>query len=48
MPFDGILCKTNLYSDFTDRRAAEEVAVEICAFVLQMFFVRGMQAIYIW
>ena len=27
------------------RRAADEVAVEICAFVLQIFFVRGMQVI---
>ena len=27
------------------RGAADEVAVEICAFVLQIFFVRGMQVI---
>ena len=27
------------------RRAADAVAVEICAFVLQIFFVRGMQVI---
>ena len=27
------------------RRAADEVAVEICAFVLRIFFVRGMQVI---
>ena len=27
------------------RRAVDEVAVEICTFVLQIFFVRGMQVI---
>ena len=46
MPFDGILCKANLYiAILRYRRAADEVAVEICAFVLQIFFVTGMQII---
>ena len=27
------------------RRAADEVAVEICEFVLKIFFIRGMQVI---
>ena len=50
MPLDGtsngILCKANLFlAILRYRPAVIEIAVDISAFVLWIFFVRGMQVI---